>query len=121
MLEPMVTRLQHQRNLIAGATRNMNHPLASFRDADALGGEDADEAHVEVLQSKDPHVVLAVVVERHGEHVEADEHHDDHIKLLVGDDSKDNGLWSPLKQEIVVLSLLLYKLVHTVVCYLLNL
>ena len=88
---------------------------------DALGGEDADEAHVEVLQSKDPHVVLAVVVERHGEHVEADEHHDDHIELLVGDDSKDDGLWSPLKQEIVVLSLLLYKLVHTVVCYLLNL
>ena len=50
---------------------------------DALGGEDADEPHVEVLQGKIPHIVLAVVVEGHCDHVEPDEHHDDHVKLLV--------------------------------------
>ena len=50
---------------------------------EALGGEDADEAHVEVLEGKHPHVVLPVVVEGHCQHVEEDEDHDDHVKLLV--------------------------------------
>ena len=50
---------------------------------DAFGGEDADEAHVEVLEGKHPHVVLPVVVEGHRQHVEEDEDHDDHVKLLV--------------------------------------
>ena len=50
---------------------------------DALGGEDADEAHVEVLEGKHPHVILPVVVQGHSQHVEEDEDHDDHVKLLV--------------------------------------
>ena len=37
---------------------------------EALGGEDADEAHVEVFEGEHPHLWLAVVVQRHGEHVE---------------------------------------------------
>ena len=45
--------------------------------------ENADEAHVEVLQGEHPHVVLPVVVQGHGQHVEEDEDHDDHVELLV--------------------------------------
>ena len=59
---------------------------------DALGGEDADEAHVEVLEGEHPHVVLPVVVQGHRQHVEEDEDHDDHVELLVGDDPKYNCL-----------------------------
>ena len=66
---------------------------------DAFGGEDADEAHVEVLQSKDPHLGLTIVIQSHGEHVETNEDHDDHVKLLVGHDAKHNCLRSPLKQN----------------------
>ena len=64
---------------------------------EALGGEDADEAHVEVLQSKDPHLGLTIVIQSHGEHVETNEDHDDHVKLFVCHDSKNNRLRSPLK------------------------
>ena len=61
--------------------------LAQCKDLeDALGGEDADEAHVEVLEGEHPHVVLPVMVEGHRQHVEEDEDHDDHVELLVGDD-----------------------------------
>ena len=63
---------------------------------EGLCGEDADKAHVEVLQGEDPHLRLPIVVEGHGEHVQADEDHDDHVKLLVGHNPKHNGLWSPL-------------------------
>ena len=65
---------------------------------DALGGKNADESHVEIFQSKDPHLTLAVVVQGHGQHVQPDEHHDDHVKLLVRHNSKNNGLRSPLKK-----------------------
>ena len=72
--------------------------LAQCEDLeDTLGGEDADEAHVEVLQGEHPHVVLPVVVQGHGQHVEEDEDHDDHVELLVCNDPKNNRLWSPLK------------------------
>lgn len=69
---------------------------------EGLCGEDADEAHVEVLEGEDPHLRLPVVVEGHGEHVQADEDHDDHVKLLVGHNPKHNGLWSPLKYNKVL-------------------
>ena len=52
-----------------------------------FSGEDADEAHVEVLQSKHPHLSLAVVVQCHGQHVETNENHDYHIKLFIGHNS----------------------------------
>ena len=65
---------------------------------DAFGGEDADEAHVEVLQGKDPHLVLAVVVQGHGQHVQPNEDHDDHVKLLVRHNSEHNRLRPPLKK-----------------------
>ena len=65
---------------------------------DTLRGEDADEAHVEVLQGEDPHLGLAVVVQGHGQHVEPNEDHDDHVKLLVGHNSKHNSLRPPLKR-----------------------
>ena len=66
---------------------------------EALGGEDADEAHVEVLEGEHPHLWLAVVVQRHGEHVEPDEDHDDHVELLVGHNPEHDGLWSPLNKR----------------------
>ena len=66
---------------------------------EGLGGEDADEAHVQVLEGEDPHLGLAVVVEGHGEHIQPDEDHDDHVELLVGHDPKHNCLGSPLKQK----------------------
>ena len=50
---------------------------------EGLCGEDADKAHVEVLEGEHPHVVLPVVVEGHRQHVEEDEDHDDHVELLV--------------------------------------
>ncbi len=31
----------------------------------------------------------------HTYHVETDETHHNHVELLVGDDTKDDGLWSP--------------------------
>ena len=40
---------------------------------------------------------LSVVVEGHGHHVEGDEHHDDHVKLLVRDDAEHDGLRLPLR------------------------
>lgn len=66
---------------------------------EALGGEDADEAHVEVLEGEHPHLGLAVVVQRHGEHVQPDEDHDDHVELLVGHNPEHDGLWSPLNKK----------------------
>ena len=66
---------------------------------DALGGEDDDEAHVEVVEGEVPHVGLAVVVERHGPHVERDEDHDDHVELLVRHDAKHDGLRLPLRMD----------------------
>ena len=65
---------------------------------DAFGGENADEAHVEVLQGEDPHLVLAVVVQGHGQHVQPNEDHDDHVKLLVRHNSEHNRLRPPLKK-----------------------
>ena len=62
-----------------------------------FGSEDAYEAHVEIFQSKDPHLRLAIMIQGHGQHVEADENHDYHVELLVCDDSEHDGLWSPLK------------------------
>lgn len=64
---------------------------------DRLRGEDDDEAHVEVVQGEAPHLALVVVVKHHGEHVDTDEAHDDHVKLFVGHDPEDNGLGLPLK------------------------
>lgn len=64
---------------------------------DALGGEDDNEAHVEVVQRKAPHDGLLVVVQGHRQHVQEDEEHDDHVELLVGDDPKDDGLGFPLE------------------------
>ena len=39
------------------------------------------------------------MVQRHGEHVQADEDHDDHVKLLVSHDPKHDGLGSPLNYK----------------------
>ena len=73
--------------------------LAKCKDLkNTLSCEDADETHVEIFQGKDPHLRLAIVVECHGQHVEANEHHDDHVKLLVCNNPKNNGLRSPLKK-----------------------
>ena len=64
--------------------------------------EYTDEAEVQVVQGKVPHVGLSVVVQRHGEHVETDEHHDDHVKLLVSNNTEYNGLRSPLDKKKVI-------------------
>ena len=68
---------------------------------DALRAEDADEAQVQVVQGKVPHLGLAVVVQRHGEHVQPDEHHDDHVELLVRHNPKDDVLGPPLKTKTI--------------------
>ena len=79
---------------------------------EALGGEDADEAHVEVLEGEHPHLGLAVVVQRHGEHVQPDEDHDDHVELLVGDDPEDDSLRSPRRPGKSLQRLLGARLLH---------
>ena len=61
--------------------------------------ENADEAHVEVLQGEDPHLGLTIVVQGHCQHVQADEDHDDHVKLLVGYNPEHDCLWTPLKKD----------------------
>ena len=66
---------------------------------DTLRREDADEAEVEIVEGEVPHLRLPVVVQGHGEHVEADEHHDDHVELLVGHDTEHYGLRPPLKTK----------------------
>ena len=76
--------------------------LAQRKDLEhALRGEDADEAEVEIVQGEVPHFRLPVVVHRHSHHVEADEHHDDHVKFLVGHDPEYDSLGPPLKYIIL--------------------
>ncbi len=75
----------------------------------ALCGENDDESHVQVLEGKVPHLSLVVVVQHHSQHVEPDEKHDDHIKLLVGHNSKDDGLGLPLKQRTSVIIYACFK------------
>ena len=66
---------------------------------DALSGKDDDESHVQVVEGEVPHVRLAVVIERHGPHVKRDEHHYDHVELLVRDDTEHDGLRLPLWKD----------------------
>ena len=74
--------------------------LAKCKDLkNALSCKNADEVHVEIFQSEDPHLGLTIVVQSHGQHVEPDEHHDNHVKLLVRHNPKNNSLWSPLKKS----------------------
>ena len=63
---------------------------------DALSGKDDDESHVQVVEGEVPHIRLAVVIERHGPHVERDENHYDHVELLVRNDAEHDGLRLPL-------------------------
>ena len=51
---------------------------------------------------------LSVVIECHGEHVEPDEHHDDHVELLVGHDAEHNRLGPPLKKKYSYIFQLIY-------------
>ena len=69
----------------------------------ALSGEDADEAHVEVLEGKHPHLILAIMVQGHCQHVQPDEDHDDHVELLVGHNPEHDGLWSPLNKRALII------------------
>ena len=66
---------------------------------DALSGKDDDESHVQVVEGEVPHIRLAVVIERHGPHVKRDEHHYDHVELLVRDDTEHDGLRLPLWKD----------------------
>lgn len=61
-----------------------------------LGAKDADKDHVQEVENIAKRFRLLVVVHRHRQHVEADEQHDDHVELFVGDNFKDYCLRSPL-------------------------
>ena len=63
----------------------------------AFGGENDNESEVEVVQGETPHAILVIVIKCHGEHVDTNEAHDDHIELLVGHDPEHDGLRFPLK------------------------
>ena len=39
------------------------------------------------------------MIQSHGQHVDENEAHNDHVEFLVGDDPKDNGLGFPLETE----------------------
>ena len=65
---------------------------------DALRREDANEPEVQVVQGKVPHLWLAVVIKGHGEHVQPDEHHDDHVEFFVRHNPENDGLGSPLQE-----------------------
>lgn len=61
-----------------------------------LGREDDDEENVEVVQYVGQDLGRLVLIQRHGQHIQSDEQHDDHVKLFIGDDLKDDRLWTPL-------------------------
>ena len=65
----------------------------------ALRREDADKSKVEVVQGEVPHVGLPVVVQGHRQHVQTDEHHDNHVELFVRHYPEYNCLRSPLKKK----------------------
>ena len=67
-------------------------------EASDLSADD-DESHVQVVQGEAPHGALVVVIQGHGEHVEPDEDHDDHVKLLVGHYPEHDGLRLPLEKN----------------------
>lgn len=64
-----------------------------------LAGEYHNEYHVQVIQHVAERCSLLVVVERHGQHVQTDEQHDNHVKLLVRYYLEYYCLWSPLKNK----------------------
>jgi len=51
---------------------------------EALGGEDGDEDDVDDLQDELEVLGRLVVLDRHREHVEQDDDHDEDVELLVG-------------------------------------
>ena len=51
-----------------------------------------DGPKVCIVEDKFPSVTHVPMFAHHGNHVEHDEAHDDHVKLLVGNDSKYNCL-----------------------------
>lgn len=63
-----------------------------------LATEDTDEDHVQVVQHRAERFRLLVVIQRHRQHVEADEQHDDHVELFVCADFEHYCLWSPLEE-----------------------
>ena len=65
----------------------------------ALGREDDDEEHVEVIEDVGQELGRFVLVQRHGEHVEADEQHNDHVEFLVGHDLENDRLRPPLEKS----------------------
>ena len=68
----------------------------------ALGREDDDEEHVEVIEDVGQELGRFVLVQRHGEHVEADEQHNDHVEFLVGHDLENDRLRPPLEYYLTI-------------------
>ena len=62
-----------------------------------LSTKNHNEAHVEIVQGEAPHGTLVVVIQGHGEHVQPNEYHDDHVKLFVRHYSEHYCLRFPLK------------------------
>ena len=58
----------------------------------ALCGEDDDEAEVDPVQDHFFLCTLLVCLHHHGDHVEANQHHDEDIEELLGDQVKDQTL-----------------------------
>lgn len=49
----------------------------------ALAGEDDNEGHVDPVEDKLLLRALLIRLHHHGDHVEADQHHDGHVKDLL--------------------------------------
>lgn len=61
-----------------------------------FGGEDAYEDEIQVVEHHLPFIGHIVVIQSHRKHVQSDENHDDHVKLLVGHYLEHHGLWAEL-------------------------
>ena len=55
----------------------------------ALGREDDDEEHVDPVEDGDLLLALIFCLHHHGDHVQADQHHDQNVKGLLGRQVKD--------------------------------
>ena len=67
---------------------------------DALKREDDDEDRIDEAQPGFELIRLAVMFERHGDHVQHDDGHDGNVKLLVRRELEEEQLALELKQQV---------------------
>lgn len=65
----------------------------------ALPGEDHDEEQINIVQNKLLLVTLVIRLHHHGDHVQADQNHDEDVKELFGDEVEYQALTAVLQMS----------------------